>query len=60
MRNSKLSKRVISTKRRIVLVLAMTVKTGKVPGKLPPGLVTVNEGAVVGFLLKVLLKALCS
>jgi hypothetical protein len=27
-------KRVISTKRRIVLVLAMTMKTGKVPGKL--------------------------
>jgi len=33
--NSKLRKTVISTKRRIVLVLAMTVKTGKVPGKLP-------------------------
>ncbi len=33
--NGKLRKRVISTKRRIVLVLAMTVKTGKVPGKLP-------------------------
>ncbi len=34
-KNSKLRKRVISTKRQIVLVLAMTVKTGKVPGKLP-------------------------
>jgi hypothetical protein len=45
MKTSKLRKRVTSTKRRIALVLAMTVKTGKVPGKLPSRLVvTVNEG----------------
>jgi hypothetical protein len=46
MKNSKSSKRVkLVPKGKIVLVLAMTVKTGKVPGKLPSQLVTVNEGA---------------